>query len=153
MATPPAPRYLLDTCILIHYARGNELAKYIEKQYQFQNTTTPPLLCEVTVGELYAFALLQNWGERKRKELQRLIDYCVVVPLSLTGIHHAYAEIDAFSQKPGSGLSARNMGKNDIWIAATAHVAKAKLLTTDGDFHHLDTKWIDLHYIGPTAAE
>jgi len=46
-----------------------------------------------------------------------------------------YAEIDAFSQnklpKIPLGLSARNMGKNDLWIAATASILEAKLLTTD----------------------
>jgi tRNA(fMet)-specific endonuclease VapC len=34
-------------------------------------------------------------------------------------------------------FSARNMGKNDIWIAATARVLGATLLTTDKDFNHL----------------
>ena len=29
------------------------------------------------------------------------------------------------------------MGKNDVWIAATAHVNGAILLTTDNDFDHL----------------
>lgn len=32
---------------------------------------------------------------------------------------------------------ARNMGKNDLWIAASAKAAGATLLTTDGDFDHL----------------
>lgn len=59
-----------------------------------------------------------------------------------------YAEIDAFSQgklpdKP-LGLTARNMGKNDLWIAATAHVLGAKLLSTDVDFDHLDGVYFDL---------
>lgn len=34
------------------------------------------------------------------------------------------------------------MGKNDIWIAATALVAKAELLTIDNDFDHLNGKYI-----------
>ena len=29
------------------------------------------------------------------------------------------------------------MGKNDVWIAATAKVSGTTLLTTDGDFNHL----------------
>ncbi len=41
-------------------------------------------------------------------------------------------------------MSARNMGKNDLWIAATAHILGAKLLTTDGDFNHLDGVFLDL---------
>jgi len=61
----------------------------------------------------------------------------------------AYAEIDAYSQGnlPGKplGLSARNMGKNDLWIAASAYVSKAGLVTTDGDFDHLNGSWITVH--------
>lgn len=30
------------------------------------------------------------------------------------------------------------MGKNDVWIAATAKVANAVLLTIDADFDHLN---------------
>jgi predicted nucleic acid-binding protein len=35
------------------------------------------------------------------------------------------------------GNSSRNMGKNDLWIAATAYALNAVLLTTDADFDHL----------------
>ena len=30
------------------------------------------------------------------------------------------------------------MGKNDLWIAAVAKVLAIPLITTDGDFDHLD---------------
>lgn len=36
------------------------------------------------------------------------------------------------------------MGKNDLWIAATASVLEATLITTDKDFGHLDTKYLKL---------
>lgn len=45
----------------------------------------------------------------------------------------AYGELDDLSERAG-----RPMGKNDLWIAATAKVSGATLLTTDGDFDHLD---------------
>ncbi len=35
------------------------------------------------------------------------------------------------------------MSKNDLWIAATAHVSQAVLLSTDNDFAHLDKIWFD----------
>jgi predicted nucleic acid-binding protein len=41
-------------------------------------------------------------------------------------------------------MSARIMGKNDLWIAATAFVTKSTLLTTDDDFDHLDPQFIDV---------
>ncbi|MBU6120983.1 PIN domain-containing protein [Hymenobacter siberiensis] len=55
----------------------------------------------------------------------------------------AYARIDAYSQgklelEPlPAGISARNMGKNDLWIAATALYFGVELHTTDKDFDHL----------------
>jgi tRNA(fMet)-specific endonuclease VapC len=53
-----------------------------------------------------------------------------------------YIEIDTFSQgkstKIKSKFSARNMGKNDIWIASTALALEMSLVTTDGDFDHLN---------------
>ncbi len=36
------------------------------------------------------------------------------------------------------------MGKNDLWIAATAYVTGASLMTTDGDFDHLNGVYLDL---------
>jgi tRNA(fMet)-specific endonuclease VapC len=64
----------------------------------------------------------------------------------------AYAEIDTYSQakhpsKPlAAGKTARKMGKNDIWIAATAHVAGPTfhLVTSDHDFDHLNGTFINL---------
>ena len=41
------------------------------------------------------------------------------------------------------------MGKNDIWIAATAHASKATLLSTDKDFDHLDGVWLKRLYVDP----
>lgn len=59
-----------------------------------------------------------------------------------------YAEIDAFSQNklPAQPLSltARNMGKNDLWIAATASILDAQLLTTDFDFDHLNGVFLNV---------
>jgi predicted nucleic acid-binding protein len=62
-----------------------------------------------------------------------------------------YAEIDAFSQGKLKGkqnqFSARNMGKNDIWIAATASIFNLELVTTDKDFNHLDKVYLELKLI------
>jgi len=36
------------------------------------------------------------------------------------------------------------MGKNDLWIAATASVLEATLLTTDFDFDHLKGVFLEV---------
>jgi predicted nucleic acid-binding protein len=64
-----------------------------------------------------------------------------------------YADIDAFSQSnhPTMRLSgsARKMGKNDLWIAATTFLLQGKLFTTDGDFFHLHNTFFAVEYIDP----
>ena len=63
----------------------------------------------------------------------------------------AYADIDAYSQgkltRLSSPFTSKNMGKNDLWIAAAAHVTGATLVTTDADFDHLDGVFIKLEKI------
>ena len=43
------------------------------------------------------------------------------------------------------------MGKNDLWIAATAMATGATLLTTDKDFDHLDPTFLTRDWIDPTS--
>jgi tRNA(fMet)-specific endonuclease VapC len=96
----------------------------------------------VVAGELEAFALKADWGYQKVTFLQTILDYypLVEVSRSLTSL---YAQIDAFSQGKlkanplPPGTSARNMGKNDLWIAATALYFDMDLYTADNDFDHL----------------
>jgi len=75
----------------------------------------------------------------------------VVVDINTTEIIDRYAEIDAFSQgkltRGNSSFSSRNMGKNDLWIAATVSILKVPLLTTDKDFDHLNNEYISLDSI------
>ena len=52
----------------------------------------------------------------------------------------------------GRGGGGVPMGKNDVWIAATAHVTGARLLTTDRDFDHLDPTFLGRDWVDPAAA-
>ena len=94
------------------------------------------------VGELEAFALKADWGYQKVAFLRQLLERHPLVGFvpELAGL---YARLDAYSQGklrgqplPG-GMSARNMGKNDLWIAATALYLDLPLHTADNDFDHL----------------
>jgi tRNA(fMet)-specific endonuclease VapC len=66
----------------------------------------------------------------------------------LKDIIKRYGEIDAFSQGKLKdnplGDSSRNMGKNDLWIAATTSITNSKLITSDKDFNHLNGRYLDL---------
>lgn len=142
MASPPLIRYLPDTNILVHYARGSALARAVEAKYSLRNSPTSPIISIVTVGEVRAFAM--GWGDAKKRALQRILDECVIVPLDLAGIVDAYADLKTYNHSIG-----RTMGDNDIWIAATAKVTGALLLTTDKDFDHLHPTHIQRDWIDP----
>jgi predicted nucleic acid-binding protein len=99
-------------------------------------------LSVTVVGELTALAYKKQWGITKQNRLQQFIDAAIIIEVSQFLVE-SYANIDAYSQGklPGKplppGLSARNMGKNDLWIAATALYFDAVLVTNDADFDHL----------------
>lgn len=66
------------------------------------------------------------------------------VSVDEAGVLNAYVMIDVYSEQSG-----HSMGKNDVWIAATANAIGAPLLTTDRDFDHLDPLFITRHWIDP----
>jgi predicted nucleic acid-binding protein len=141
--------YLLDTNILVHLLRNNDLGKYLATTYGLSTLTNPFILSVVTVGELYSLAIRFGWGAVKRTALDAILNNFTWVDISDRQILTAYGEIDAWSQANG-----RKMGKNDVWIAATARVTNTTVLTTDTDFDHLhpvhtsrpwrvDREWVD----------
>lgn len=107
----------------------------------------------MSIGEIESIAHQRNYGKRKRDRLEDLLKEFLVIPIESLDLVDRYAEIDAFSQgklnqKPlPDGLSSRNMGKNDLWIAATASVTNSVLITTDTDYEHLDGVYLDFQYI------
>jgi predicted nucleic acid-binding protein len=107
----------------------------------------------VSRGELYSLAIQLGWGIQKRQSLEHLLLQIPHVDINKDPIIHRYAEIDAYSQgkdltrRLPQGLTSRNMGKNDLWIAATASVLNASLLTTDKDFDHLNGQFLNVIYI------
>lgn len=98
------------------------------------------VLSIITIGVLEAFALKSNWGAQKVDFMVFMIARYPSIDIT-RGLIKYYAEIDAYCQgKSGSyspETSARNMGKNDIRIAATALHLDMGLHTTDNDFDHL----------------
>jgi len=143
--------YLFDTNILVHYIRQSAVFRHVESQYDPFGQGNNPLVSVIAVGELKSFAFQMNWGKAKWEQLRRMLDEFIKIDVRNGIIDDRYAAIDAFSQnklpeKP-LGATSRNMGKNDLWLAATASVLGAKLLTTDSDFDHLHGIFLDLEKI------
>jgi tRNA(fMet)-specific endonuclease VapC len=140
--------YLFDTNILIHYVRQSEVMNKIERDFNPFGNGNECWLCVVSKGEMRSIAIQNNWGKRRINQMEELMSNFYPADIFSDEVIDAYAEIDAYSQGnlPAkiSPFSARNMGKNDLWIAATAQVIGAKLLTTDTDFEHLDKSYLDL---------
>jgi len=110
--------YFLDTNILLIYLRDNERSRQVESELNLLS-----------------------------KENNLIQDF-LIADINTEDIIERYAEIDAFSQgklkdKPIK-FSSRNMGKNDLWIAATSSVYQVDLITTDNDFDHLNDVYLNL---------
>ena len=130
---PPAqPPYLLDTNILVALVRGGALGTAIDTQFSLRSSPYKPVISVVSAGELLSLARKFGWEGRKLTVVRRLLAQLVWIDINTTDIIEAYAELDFFSDQNG-----RHMGKNDLWIAATAKTSHTTLLTTDDDFDHL----------------
>ena len=138
--------YLLDTNIVVALVRDNDLGKFVDQTYRLTSGTNSFLLSVVSVGELYALAMKFGWGSQKQETLSKLISTLPVVDIHDSTLLQAYGQLDALSDKAG-----RKMGKNDVWIAATAHVTNTTILTTDKDFDYLYSlgQWIDRDWVDP----
>lgn len=145
--------YVLDTNILLHITRANtSVTSQLETidLYHFENKA---FISIVSIGELLAIAQQNRWGIHKLQNLEAVVQTFNPIPINKRAIVNVYAEIDTFSKGKHltkslpMGTTARKMGKNDLWIAATAHLLNATLITTDNDFDHLKDAFIKLHKI------
>ncbi len=143
--------YLLDTNIILIYSRATEVAEKIEAQYQFFAEGNVLAVSVVTLGEVDAIVKKLGIGEKRKNRIDELINNIAKVRIDTTALISRYGDIDAFSQgKVGDvkqKFSAKNMGKNDLWIAATASLYNLTLVTTDKDFDHLSESHLKLLYL------
>ena len=146
-------KYLLDTGILVHYVRGSAIAEFIDKQYRPSELPNYSVISIVSLGEMYSFAFRRNWGIQKQEALQKLLNPIPKVDINHSGIINRFAEMDAYClgkhpEKPlPQGESSKSIGDNDLWIASTASVLKATLLTLDKDFLVFHNIFLDVVYV------
>lgn len=140
--------YQFDTNIVIHYLRESMVMHRVEQTFSPFDPANEIWICVVSIGELKSIAIQAKWGVKRLRQLELLLDILNPIDIWSENILDRYAEIDAFSQSKlpsrSLGLTARNMGKNDLWIAATASILGAQLLTTDADFDHLNGVFMDV---------
>ena len=146
--------FLFDTNIILIYLRNMSLIDEIEALFNPFGNDNKVIISIVTLGELKSISLNNLWGDSKIRRLSELVKRFIVADINSENVLNRYAEIEAFSQgrleSKKLKMSARNMGKNDVWIAATASVSGATLLTTDNDFNHLHDEFLTVAKINIT---
>jgi len=145
--------YLIDTNIIVHFVRKSITYEKLEKNIPLFSNNLDVYFSEVSVGEILSISQRNRWGNKKIERMKTLLGTLTLIPILYPDIYRAYATIDAYSQSKHptlslpQGVTARNMGKNDVWIAATAYVLRATLVTTDKDFDHLQRffglEWVE----------
>ena len=148
--------FILDTNILMAYLKANnKLYTLVSEDNKLNDEDALIMISAITKGEIQSLAMQNKWVERKLEQLNKLLNLLITVDVSGNNqlLLNAYAEIDSYSLKrhPTKTYtgSAKPMGKNDMWIAATAFAVNATLLTTDGKFMHLDKEFIDIKFYDP----
>lgn len=150
--------FILDTNILIAYLKANPLFTKVSEDNNLNDEDAFIMISSISKGELLSLAMQNNWGERRVNILNKLLSEVVIIDVAGNddNLLNAYAEIDAFSlqRHPTKKLSgsAKPMGKNDMWIAATAFATNATLLTADGKFMHLDKEFVNIKFYHPKTV-
>lgn len=138
---------VIDTCVFIHIVRdtvtGQKCIEELEKYDEAPNI----IVSVVTKAELKSFVLQNSWGKLKIEKLNKILEEITYIDISNADqlLIDAYTEIDSFSKRKTNDKSGnllkgavKKMGKNDLWIAATAYSLDIPLMTTDCDFDHLN---------------
>lgn len=133
----PDARIVLDTSVLVKILQGKEDGTRIESTYELGRRTSTPYISVVTVGELRAFSRSAKWGAEKRARLDDLLAELVIVDINSRDVLDAFADVSTFLKERG-----RTIGDNDRWIAATAKVLQATVLTTDRHFERLHPEMV-----------
>lgn len=138
---------VIDTCSIIHILKGSPQGKQCLLEIEKLGENPHIIISVVTKAELDSFSRQNQWGQKRTQTLNKFLNKLTTINISQEDkqLLEAYSLIDGYSKRKltdskGNKLpsSAIKMGKNDLWIAATAKVINAPLLTTDRDFDHLN---------------
>lgn len=147
--------YVLDTGMLLGFVRGAYYAEYVDQTYAPSQPPNMAVCSVVSVAELRSLAVCHDWQAEKLARLEEILRGVPSVNINRPAIIEKFAEIDAYrlnkhpKRKLPAGMTHQAMGDNDIWIAATASVLRATLLTTDGDFDFLVKEFLKVVRIDP----
>lgn len=139
--------YVLDTNILLALIRGKALGESIDSAYGLRANLQRHVVSIASQAELLVLADRNNWAQAKRDAVNLMFENLVVLPIDGQALVDAYVEVSRADMAWPDGP--RNMGKNDVWIAATAVSSGLPLLTTDKDFRFLNGNLVQVLWIDP----
>ncbi len=146
-------RIIYDTNILLQILRDGQSSNKIQNVFDLCDAEES--ICLVTLAEIRSLSIQFRWGAIRRAKMEELLFRLVILDINVPEIIDRYVEIDCYSKGKhltrAGNFSAIKMGKNDLWIAATASVYECKLLTMDLDFGHLRDEFLDVIYITPST--
>jgi tRNA(fMet)-specific endonuclease VapC len=131
--------------------RGNTLGHQIDEAYGLRQSLQRHVVSIASQAEIWVLADRHQWGEAKRDALRIMFEQVVIVPIDGQQILDAYVKVAAAANNYQAG--SRNMGKNDLWIAATALHTGLPLLTTDKDFLFLNKNLLTVFWVDPDVKK
>ena len=144
---------VIDTCVIIHIVRDSPTGKKCITKLAELDPAPNIIVSVVTKAELISFSKQNGWGDNKINNLNLFLSNATIIDIKAADktLLDKYVQIDGYSKGKlpdnyGDLMtgSSRKMGKNDLWIAATAFAINVSLMTTGGDFDHLNAKLIDV---------
>lgn len=142
---------LFDSNILLFIVRANNYKGLI---HYLNPNNYPIYVSVVSEAEIKSIAVQNKWGANRINKLEDFLDQVNIVEINQLYVN-TYVEIDSFSQKRNDQFleygfnSARNMGKNDLWLASLAALLSLRLITADNDFDHLNDVFFEVLKIRP----
>jgi tRNA(fMet)-specific endonuclease VapC len=142
-------RVIYDTNILLQILRSPGSMENL--QAGFGSEYIEEYISIVTVDEIRSLAVQFCWGNTRLCKMKELLEELPSIDINTPSVLDLYVETDCYSKRKHATLvgdfSAIKMGKNDLWIAATASAYQCSLLTMDLDFRHLHEEFLDVIYI------
>lgn len=129
--------------------KETKIYETIEREERFNDEDYDVILPQAVLAEIMVLAKCRKWGSAKLKALKKLLEeFIYVIPDQ--SVVDSYVMIDVYSSNKLEGNKlgkSETMGKNDLWIVATASATKSTLITMDRDFEHLIDKKIEGVYL------
>lgn len=134
--------------------RSAPFAKTAEEKFNLLSNENISIISVINYAEIYTLAKRNNWGSAKHDALKKLLNSLPIVYLNSLSIVEKYIDITLFCQgkhpKCPPGFTSKELDDNDKWIAATASLLRATLITADKDFLPLDKVFLRVEYVPPT---